>query len=132
LFYNLQNKSGGGSDDGKACLVIIVVLVVVLAFIGLFVGIFLATMFFQRIVQRHMKVLWLKQETKKYIVKDFYGRNVPVDGDRSAYQHGPPSASIPMSQIDSARHALLVPSAPPSDLPYEPSGKYPAGMYEQV
>jgi hypothetical protein len=49
---------------------------VVLAFIGVFIGIFLATMVFQKIVQRHMKVLWLKEEVKKYRIVDFYGREV--------------------------------------------------------
>jgi len=131
-----RSCSGGGSDDGKACLVIIVVLVVVLAFIGIFVGIFLASIFFQRIVQRHVKVLWLKQETKKYRVRDFNGRELPADGERphDAHNDGPMTALTPLP--DSARVALI-PSAPEMDSSYhgskpgyQPAASYPPELYE--
>jgi len=109
------------------------VLVVVLAFIGIFVGIVLASIFFQRIVQRHVKVLWLKQETKKYRVRDFTGRELPADGERpyDAHNNAPAMALVPLP--DSARVALMT-STPESDSSYV--GKpgqiisYPPELYE--
>jgi len=123
--------SGGGSDDGKACLIILVVMIVVLAFIGIFIGIFLATIFFQRIVQRHMKVLWLKQETKKYIVRDFYGRELPREEDRPATGPAISMSPIMPASTDLSRVALI-PSAPDADSSFHPGKSYPKGLYDEA
>lgn len=66
-----------GDGCGEAMLVMVVVLVVLLAFVGIFVGIFAATAAFQKICQRHMRTLWLKQEVKHYVVVDFTHRELP-------------------------------------------------------
>jgi hypothetical protein len=110
----------GGSDDGKACLVILVIFVVVLAFIGIFIGIFLATMIVQRIVQRHMRVLWLKQETKMFVVKDFYGQDVPSSS--SAPQHGNVYVSVrPSAPAEPSDSDNLIGSGS--------SKRYPQGLF---
>jgi len=145
-YFGDCNRScdGGGSDDGKACLVILVVMVVVLAFVGIFIGIFLASMLFQKIVQRHMKVLWLKEETKKFVVRDFYGRehelnNYHGSNDNNAANEAHSAIGVSMSSMvapissptptDYSRLALL-PSAPQLDSSYHPGGKsYPEGLY---
>ena len=44
---------------------------VLFAIIGIFIGIILGAMIIQNIMRRHARKLWLKQQTKKYIVKDF-------------------------------------------------------------
>lgn len=105
------NNNGGG--DGYECLVILVVIVVVLAFIGIFVGIFLSSMLIQRIIQRHYKVLWLKQETQKYVVVDFYGRDLP-DHTPSAPALDVASPSAPAMEMEN------MPQQPPT---------YPKGLY---
>lgn len=51
---------------------------VILAFIGLFVGIFFASVMFHKMVQKHARVLWLKEEAHKYRVVDFQGRPPPL------------------------------------------------------
>lgn len=62
---------------GKECGAVILVFIILLAVVGLFVCIFLAPVVFQRILQRHYKVLWLKQECKKFVVMDMYGKQLP-------------------------------------------------------
>jgi hypothetical protein len=49
---------------------------VLLLLTGVFIGIALATYIVQKVVQRHMKVLWLNEEVKKYRIVDFYGHEV--------------------------------------------------------
>jgi len=125
---------GGGGDDGKALLVILVIMVVVLAFIGIFVGIFLATILFQKIIQRHMKVLWLKQEVLKYRVMDLYGRRELADAERPSTAVAVPMSPM-MTTSDQSRVALI-PSAPDMDSASYQVGKtgpksYPDGLYEQ-
>jgi hypothetical protein len=56
----------------------VIAIVIILAVIGLLVGIFLMTLVFQRISQRHMRVLWLREETKKFVVVDFNGHALPA------------------------------------------------------
>jgi hypothetical protein len=76
LFCNVC-LGGGDSDGAPVLLVIFAIIIVILAFIGIFVGIFLGTMLIQKILQRHMKILWLTQETQKYVVVDFNGQIIP-------------------------------------------------------
>jgi hypothetical protein len=62
-----------GCDDDSAG-VIIIVIVILFAILGVFVAIILSGITIGNIMQRHTKKLWLRQETKKYIVKDLQGR----------------------------------------------------------
>ncbi|CAF1627569.1 unnamed protein product [Adineta ricciae] len=73
-----QNCNGNGNAGGAIGIVIIV-----LAVIGVFVGVIISVIIFRKIMKRHTNRLWLRQETKKYIVKDFQGkthelRNLPA------------------------------------------------------
>lgn len=49
---------------------IVLVLVIVFLFVGIFVGIFLVVLLMQRVVRRHMQILWLKEETKRFRITD--------------------------------------------------------------
>ena len=64
-------NNGGG--DGQGMVILLIVIVVAFAVIGVFVGIILSVMIIQQITRRHTKKLWLRQEAKKYVVKDFEG-----------------------------------------------------------
>jgi hypothetical protein len=64
--------SGGGGADMGACVVMLILVVVVFAFIGIFIGIFMASALVNKIYQRHMHVLWLKEETKKFVIVDLH------------------------------------------------------------
>ncbi len=64
----------GNGNFGQGAGVLVIVIVIVFAPIVIFVGIILSVMIITEILRRHTKKLWLKQETKKYIVKDFEGR----------------------------------------------------------
>lgn len=66
------NCSGGGGGEGAV--VVLLVIVVLFAIIGIFVGIFLGGVIVKDIVARHKKKLWLRQEAKKYVVKDLKGK----------------------------------------------------------
>lgn len=100
-------------DSGKALLIVLLVAVVILAFVGIFVGIFLGTVLFQRILQRHMKILWLRQETKKYVVKNFYGQELPRQPAPSASGDLESGLSHPGAGAGAgAPSMLLQPSAP--------------------
>ena len=65
---------GGGGGGGEGAVVVLLVIVVLFAIIGIFVGIFLGGIIVKDIVARHKKKLWLRQEAKKYVVKDLEGR----------------------------------------------------------
>jgi hypothetical protein len=49
-------------------------MILICALVGVFVGIFLSAIILKKIMQHHTDKLWLRQETEKYIVKDFQGR----------------------------------------------------------
>ncbi|CAF1628701.1 unnamed protein product [Rotaria sp. Silwood1] len=61
-----DSGSGGGS--------IILIIIIILAVIGLAIGIILGGILLSKIIKRHTNKLWLRQETKKYVVKDFQGK----------------------------------------------------------
>jgi hypothetical protein len=76
---------------------------VIFAILGIFVGIILGVIIIGKIIKRHTNKLWLRQQTKKYIVKDFQGRitelkNIttrhPMDNDRTEIK---PSAPVQSS-----------------------------------
>jgi hypothetical protein len=65
------NDSG---DGAPILLVVAVVVVVIFAIIGLFIGVILCSILITKVSRKHMDKLWLRQETQKYIVRDFAGR----------------------------------------------------------
>lgn len=67
------NGSGGGGG-GEGIVVVLLVIVVLLAVLGIFFGIIIGSVIIKGIIARHAKKLWLRQETKKYIVKDLEGK----------------------------------------------------------
>jgi hypothetical protein len=66
-------KSSGG-DDGKCVGILLLVILVILVVIGIFIGIYVCGQFFTKRAEQHRETLWKYQEAKKYIVKDFTGR----------------------------------------------------------
>ncbi|CAF3819663.1 unnamed protein product [Rotaria sp. Silwood1] len=73
LFVNC-NDCNGSNDCGKAGGVILIVMILIFAVIGIFVGLILTVIIVRKVIRRHSNKLWLRQETKKYIVKDFQGK----------------------------------------------------------
>lgn len=63
---NHNCNGNGGSAAGM--------IIIVFAIIGVVVGIILSIIIIRKIGKRHTERLWLQQETKKYVVKDFQGR----------------------------------------------------------
>jgi len=103
------NDCGGSRSGGEGCLAVIVALVVVFAFIGLFVGVFLASIVFQRIMQRHMRVLWLREQTKRYVVQDFFGN---PDALEEAGRHDAAARASEAKAAAAAAPRQPLPSAP--------------------
>ena len=66
------NCDGGGGGDGAV--VVVAVVVLIFAAIGIFVGIILSCIIVQKLMRRHTARLWLREEAKKFVVKDFQGR----------------------------------------------------------
>jgi len=64
-------------DLKEGVILILIIALVILVFVGLFVVIFLGSLLVQKIMQRHMRILWLREETKKYVVVDFSTRTLP-------------------------------------------------------
>jgi uncharacterized membrane protein YidH (DUF202 family) len=90
---NERSSSGSGACggcDGGACagageafIIVIIIIIIIAAIVGVFVLFFACTFVIQRILQRNMRILWLKQEVVRYVVHD-YGHGSP-----------PPVASAP-------------------------------------
>jgi len=78
---NCGNCGGGNcdckGDAGAVVLVILLVVVIILAIFGIFFGIDIGTMLVQKIYQKHSRIMWLREETKRYVVKDL--SNVDLD-----------------------------------------------------
>src|SRR5262245_54831966 len=68
------NNCDGNNSDGGGAVGILIVIVLIFAIIGVIAGIILSVIIIRKIIKRHTNKLWLRQETKKYIVKDFQGR----------------------------------------------------------
>jgi MFS superfamily sulfate permease-like transporter len=73
---NCFNTSCGRKNGA---FVIVITVVLICAFIGVFVGIFLSVIILKKIMKHHTDKLWLRQETEKYIVKDFQGRRKELE-----------------------------------------------------
>jgi uncharacterized membrane protein YidH (DUF202 family) len=108
---HVHHGSGGSGNSGYDCMALIfgmvIILFVVLVLIGIVTALFLGTLAFQRIMQKHMKKLWLREETKKFVLVDFQYAAIPP----------PPTVPPPYTE--------LAPSAPP----IPPMQTYPTGLY---
>ncbi|CAF3844749.1 unnamed protein product [Rotaria sordida] len=94
--------------DGKGADAIVIVIVLIFAIIGVFVGIMLSVMFIRETMKRHTKKLWLRQEAKKYVVKDFQGRRNELLNMTSRYRY----TNLPMDQTTHRDKSEITPSAP--------------------
>ena len=65
---------GGGGGGGLELLILAAVIILIFAVIGVLFGIMLSWVFVEKRIKRHTARLWLREETKKYVVKDFQGR----------------------------------------------------------
>jgi hypothetical protein len=65
-----ENDKCGGKNAG----ILVIVIVLMFAVLGVFFGIILSGIIIRDIIKRHTNKVWLKQETKKYIVKDLQGK----------------------------------------------------------
>ena len=79
-----SSSIGGGSssESNGSCrcfAVIVVVILIILALIGVFVGLYMSTLFVRTSMQHHASKLWLRQEAEKYRVKDFHGRRPELE-----------------------------------------------------
>ena len=99
------NDSSGNNNCGGDGAGILLVVVVLFAILGVFVGIILSGIIIRKIAKRHTNKLWLKQETKKYIVKDLEGR---------ASEFTKRSTEHPMTNLftHAATNTGTIPSAP--------------------
>jgi hypothetical protein len=68
------NGCDGNHNCGREGAGILMVIVLIFAILGVFVGIILSGIIIRKVIKQHTNKLWLRQETKKYIVKDFQGR----------------------------------------------------------
>jgi hypothetical protein len=68
------NGSCNGNDGGGGGAAILIIILLMFAILGIFVGIILSVTIIREIIKHHTNKLWLRQETKKYVVKDFQGR----------------------------------------------------------
>ena len=122
FFYcgNCNNCNGGGNCNcngggggGEGIVVVLLVIVVLFAILGIFFGIIIGTIIVKEILARHAKKLWLRQETKKYIVKDLQGRAHEYT-NRTARN---PVISSPASVTTDHAASLPRPTAPIELLP---------------
>jgi hypothetical protein len=117
-FYACNNcdHGGGGGDcncdckggSGEGIIAVVVIVVVIFAIIGVFIGIIITVMIVENIIKRHSRKLWLKQQTKKYIVKDFEGK---LDQLKSMSTARPATVSSVYNTMNSNTD-LIKPSAP--------------------
>jgi hypothetical protein len=87
--------SGGG---GHGILIVAAVIIVIFAVIGVFVGIILSWIIVEKRMKRHTARLWLREETKKYVVKDFQGRR---------HELGSAARALPSAPLASAAVVTL-------------------------
>jgi hypothetical protein len=104
------------SDSAPLGLVILAVIVVIFAFVGIFVGIALGSVLFGKITNRHLSKLWLKQQTQKYVVKDFAGRTDELPKPPNHYNNNSiDSGNNHQEEIEVPEHSMNYEgSAPPS------------------
>lgn len=93
-----------GDNDCGPCVAILIIIIIIFALIGIFVGIALGSIVIRKILNRHTNRLWLKQETKKYIVKDFQDRRDELQDIMTQRSNREPSSDNETT--------LMIPSAP--------------------
>ncbi|KAK3253425.1 hypothetical protein CYMTET_37315 [Cymbomonas tetramitiformis] len=71
--------SGGGGSSDSGVFLILVAVVLVFALIGIFVGVFFGTIVFQRILQCHVHLLWMRAESQKLVVVDLQSQTSQLD-----------------------------------------------------
>jgi hypothetical protein len=98
------NNCNGGGGDGGGVVILFLVIIFIFAIIGVFVGIILGGIIITQIMTRHKNKLWLRQETKKYVVEDFQGK---IDELRNISNQRPITNSSIHNQIEND-----APSAP--------------------
>jgi len=108
---NCNCNCQGSSNSNDGCLAILVVIILLLAFLGLVLGVFLASVAIQRIMQRHMRVIWLKEEAKKYVVQDMDGQELPT-----AQSQAVPSSSAGETQSLLGTQSVAKPKTYPDGL----------------
>ena len=91
-------RGGGGGDAAGGCLLVVVVLIVIAAIVGAVVLFFAGTLLFQRILQRHARILWLREEVKLFVVHDF-GLGEPAAATATAVASAPLEIDLPVSTI---------------------------------
>jgi hypothetical protein len=108
-WYCGSGSGGGGngcSGEGVVILLVIcAILIVIIFLIGVIVGIVAISALMQRIFQRHMHVLWLRQETKRFRVVDLSSSSL-----RSAST--PAISSLRSALTPTMAVATIHPSAP--------------------
>jgi len=120
----------GIAETGEACLVFGLIILVVFVFIGIFVGIFLGSILIQRIMQKHIRILWLREETKKYVVVNFDGQNVPVRAQPAQPQPVSSNASnAEPEQVAPDSHQLPIRSEEDRPLLSRSQNNYPEGLF---
>jgi hypothetical protein len=73
LGSNCNNSNGNNCCDAEGGGVLLIFIVLMFAVLGVFFGIIFSAIIIRKIIKRHINKLWLRQETKKYIVKDLQG-----------------------------------------------------------
>jgi E3 ubiquitin-protein ligase DOA10 len=79
---NCFNPTCGRTSGGS-----FIVMILMCAVVGIFVGIFLSIIILKKIMQHHTDKLWLRQETQKYIVKDFQERRNELEKYKKGYHN---------------------------------------------
>lgn len=103
-----NHNCGGGGDGASILVIILLIFVLIFAIIGVFFGIILSGMIIRKVVKHHTNKLWLTQETKKYVVKDFTER---IDELKNISTQQPIRNPPRHSTIDNDRTPIK-PSAP--------------------
>ncbi|UJR24556.1 hypothetical protein I4U23_005931 [Adineta vaga] len=104
------NNSCNGNSGGGG---VIGMIIIIFAVIGVVVGIILSVVIVRKIVKRHTNKLWLRQETKKYVVKDFQGK-------RHELRSLPPrtlQSTLSLNNQLYDQQISMKPSAPPAPIP---------------
>jgi hypothetical protein len=73
-FYCGDCHGSSSNSDNKACGIILLIIIIILAIFGLFIGIWFACEYFGEKSKAISDRVWKLQETTRFIVKDFFGR----------------------------------------------------------
>jgi hypothetical protein len=107
-FWISPNCHGNHNCDGQGAGVILIVFLLILAVLGVFVGIMISVVLIKKVMKRHTNKLWLRQETKKYIVRDFQGRRNELENLSSQHRN----TNLPRNKNIHSNKTQITPSAP--------------------